>query len=486
MTALRDLSIVKKLNLLLILTSCLAISISCVVFLSLSFFSRRASLVGELSALADITGNNCQAALAFNIREDAEQVLNSLSAKPSLVAACIYDGRGKVFAAYGDRATACQEGGQGKVREGTYFRKDYLEVSRRISLHDAPLGNIRLADDMRGLRSSLRHSILAMSAVLLLVLAAASLLGYYLLKRVLRPVLDLTGKARTIARDGNYAVRAEAAGSDEFGLLAAAFNQMLSKIEFQSAELEEDRLNLAARVAERTKELEAANRELDAFGYSVSHDLRAPLRSINGFAGVLRDDYSDKLDENGRRVLQRIAANAKKMDQLISDLLAFSHLGRQELNFAPVDMKELVAEVFGEIRGLFPEKRGIELVLADLCRVNADAALLRQVWSNLISNALKFTGEKKTAVIKIGCETEGNEFKFYIRDNGAGFDMRYSDKLFGVFQRLHSGQEFEGNGVGLALVQRIIQRHKGRVWAEGETGKGAVFYFTLPKGGGNG
>jgi PAS domain S-box-containing protein len=241
------------------------------------------------------------------------------------------------------------------------------------------------------------------------------------------------------------------------------------------------RLNesLEQRVYERTAQLEAANKELEAFSYSVSHDLRSPLRALDGFANMILEDYAPVLDAEGKRKLQVIVANANKMGNLIDDLLAFSRATGKEIKYGIVDMKDTARMVFDEI-----EKEtgrvGIEFVMGDLPQAYGDPAMLKQVWANLIGNAVKFTSKKKECKIEIGIEKKGHETAYFIRDNGAGFDMANAGKLFSVFKRLHSSNEFSGTGIGLSIVQRIIRRHGGKVWAEGKLNEGATFYFTLP------
>jgi signal transduction histidine kinase len=238
---------------------------------------------------------------------------------------------------------------------------------------------------------------------------------------------------------------------------------------------------LELRVAERTAELQTANKELDAFSYSVSHDLRAPLRAVDGYALMLEEDYAGKLDEEGNRLLGVVRASSQQMGRLIDDLLAFSRLGREQLRTRPLQLNDLVREIIDEAR---PENdsRKIEFVVGDLGTADADPALMTQALANLLSNAIKFTRGKDPAVIEIGIVGKGNASDagtYYVKDNGAGFDMKYYDKLFGVFQRLHSHAEYPGTGVGLAIVQRIIHRHGGRIWADSTPGLGSAFYFTL-------
>jgi PAS domain S-box-containing protein len=244
-------------------------------------------------------------------------------------------------------------------------------------------------------------------------------------------------------------------------------------------EIRQANASLELRVAERTAQLEVANGEMEAFAYSVSHDLRAPLRAIEGFSGFLLEDYSEKLDAEGRRLLDVIRANTRMMGELIGALLDLSRITRSELKVSRVDMAALVGSVCAEV--VRPEELGsFEVTVQPLPPVSGDPSLLRQVWFNLLSNAFKYSMKSPLRRIQVGSYENHGERVFFVRDEGAGFDPEYSDKLFGVFQRLHKAEEFEGNGVGLAIVRRIIARHGGRVWAEGKPNAGAVFFFSLP------
>jgi len=244
-------------------------------------------------------------------------------------------------------------------------------------------------------------------------------------------------------------------------------------------ELIRHRDQLEELVKARTKDLTAANKELEAFSYSVSHDLKAPLRAVDGFSSLLLLDHMSKLDAEGIRLLNIIRSNVQKMGQLIEGLLYLSHIGRQEMDLSVIDMKKLAQDVLKELK---PDLSGrkVHFEVGPLPKAFGNRALVRQVLANLLSNAVKFTVHRDEARVQVGGNTEGTETVYYVRDNGAGFDMNYKDKLFGVFQRLHSNDEFEGIGVGLSIVHRIIQRHKGRAWAEGKVNDGATFYFTLP------
>ena len=230
------------------------------------------------------------------------------------------------------------------------------------------------------------------------------------------------------------------------------------------------------------RDLSAANQELETFAYSVSHDLRAPLRAIDGFAQALREDHGPSLPTDAQEMLEVVQGNSRQMGQLIDDLLAFSRLNRQPMSMIDLDMNELVRVTAGQLQQV-PSPRPRDLRVGPLPRARGDSGLLRQVWVNLLGNAFKFSEGKEGAVIEVSGQRDGELVTYSVKDNGVGFDMRYAENLFGVFQRLHSANEFEGTGVGLALVQRIVQRHGGRIWAEGRVDEGATFFFTLPAAG---
>ncbi|MGC2414316.1 MAG: ATP-binding protein [Stellaceae bacterium] len=251
-------------------------------------------------------------------------------------------------------------------------------------------------------------------------------------------------------------------------------------------ELQECRDGLEQTITERTaalsaanNKLEEANKDLESFAYSVSHDLRTPLRAIDGFSRILIEDHADKLDAEGRRVLNVVRDSTDKMSHLIDGILAFSHVDRGEMKTTPVDMEALVRETLADALAPAIAARPLAIDIGKLPAAQGDPAMLERVWVNLLDNAIKFTASKPEARIEIGATAGDGETVYHVRDSGVGFDMRYSDKLFGVFQRLHSA-EFRGIGIGLAIVKRIVTRHGGRVWAEGKPGGGATFYFALP------
>ncbi len=286
-----------------------------------------------------------------------------------------------------------------------------------------------------------------------------------------------------ISRAGNtgwYHIKFDCIRDEKGGITGACISAR-ETTPYRTAQAEVKAMNdlLEKKVKARTNELEVANKELEAFTYSVSHDLMAPLRIIDGFSQVLLDDYRNKLDEEGFQTLEVIKRNATRMGELVNDLLNLARLGRTNLVKRSTSMKDIVATVIDEMR-FTTNKLDAKIKIKDLKPADCDAVLMKQVWSNLVSNAIKYSRTKLEPLIEIGCLEQNGQTVYYIKDNGVGFDTQFSGKLFGVFQRLHKSNEFEGTGVGLAIVHRIITRHGGRVWADSRLNEGAVFYFALP------
>jgi signal transduction histidine kinase len=297
-------------------------------------------------------------------------------------------------------------------------------------------------------------------------------------ERMSRPLEQLSHNMRR-AEQGDLQVRAELDGPRDIADMAHAFNSMMMVLEIRQREINQLNVELERRVVERTTELATVNQELEAFSYSVSHDLRTPLRAIDGFSGILQQDHAGQLDEEGLRLLKVVRENTTRMSQLIDDILQFSRTGRLELKRSRIDMDAMVRTVFEELP-LQDKRGGLRIEIGHLPQVMGDSAMLRQVLINLLSNAIKFSGKCEAPLIEVGGEVQGDEVVYHVKDNGVGFDMQYADMLFGVFHRLHGVNEFQGTGIGLAIVKRIVTRHGGRVWAESKVGEGATFYFALP------
>jgi signal transduction histidine kinase len=442
----------------------------------------RRTWVGDLTTQAELLAKTTAPALAFDDARVASENLELLRFRPKVRAGAVYNTRGKIFASFArdeDHAFPALPEADGVNIEGAE-----LVVFRRVVSDEEILGTVYVSADYEFYARLLSY--LGISAVVaLLAMLVAYALSIPMQRAVTRPLFEIARVAREVTENRNFALRAKKLSEDEIGRLAEAFNTMLAEIERSTRDLEASngevlRLNaeLEQRVSERTEQLQYTNKELEAFCYSVSHDLRAPLRAIDGFSQALVEDFPRDIPEEGTRYLARIRSSVQRMGQLIEDLLNLSKVSRAQLTVQDVDVSALARQVLGELQAAEPQRR-VEVNVWEGMHAQADARLLRAALENLAGNAWKFTSKRERATIEAGCLRDGPQATFFVRDNGAGFDMAYADKLFGAFQRLHANTEFSGTGIGLATVQRIVHRHGGRIWAEAAPGKGAVFYFTL-------
>jgi signal transduction histidine kinase len=350
-------------------------------------------------------------------------------------------------------------------------------LARAVPIADTPWA-VMVAFPRDPVMAPVRQFLIEATVTSILLSAAGVAAGWLLSRRLTIPLRAVTEGAEAIA-ESRTAPRLMLSRRDEVGRLATSFNLMADQVEASRRRLEWLVEDLEGRVAERTAALETANRDLEAFTYSVSHDLRAPLRAIDGFAQILVADHAAELTPAARGHLDVISGRTRHMGQLIDDLLAFSRLGHQLVTPTRIDMTALAKTVADEAQQA-ESGRDVTIVVRPLRPALGERSLIKQVLTNYVLNAVKFTRTRPSARIEIG-EVEGpGEHIYYVKDNGVGFDMAYADKLFGVFQRLHRAEDFEGTGVGLAIVQRIVARHRGRVWAQAAANEGATFFFSLP------
>ncbi|MFO1449257.1 MAG: ATP-binding protein [Opitutaceae bacterium] len=474
MTLFRDMPIRRKLTAMILITSGVVLLLTCSAFVGYELVTFRRVSVRQLATLAEIIAAESTGAVAFDNQRDATEILSALHAEGQIVAACLYDMKGRIFARH--PATAPDSAfPNGPQADGFRFVDGHLVGFTPVVQVQGTerFGTLYLRSNLEAVNERLRLYGGIAFAVVLLASFVAFGLSQTFQRQLSQPILALADTARAVSHRRDYSVRARKHGSDELGELTDAFNHMLKQVQEQNESLEK-------RVRERTVELESANDELEAFCSSAAHDLRTPLRTITGFADVLLDSRTQLSSPEAQRTIRLIRDGSVQMSALIDDLLAFSRHGRKELSRQTVDLDQLCREVFADL-GAERGNRKVELTVQPLPSANGDAALLRLVFVNLLSNALKYSRPRDVAMIEVGVVPDAIEGipVYFVRDNGVGFDMRDATKLFGVFQRLHHSHEFEGTGVGLATVRRIVDRHGGRIWAESRPNLGATFYFTL-------
>jgi signal transduction histidine kinase len=350
---------------------------------------------------------------------------------------------------------------------------------RSINFQGKTLGAVFIASSLSELSHRVSRYILISFGVLVVSLIAALLISTVYRRGVAQPIISLARTAQTVSEQKNYSLRVDPIPDrTEIGLLIRTFNEMLQQIEFRDQELRKAKGELEQRVQERTTQLVIANKELEAFSYSVSHDLRGPLETINGFVHILQTKYGPTLDSDGREYLQYVRQAARRMSELIEDLLNLSRVTTTAMHRQKLDLSALARQTLQELQRRNPE-RHVETVIANSPAAEGDNRLLQIVVDNLLQNAWKYTSTREQARIEFGYEKRKSGPVYFVRDNGVGFDSRHAETLFKPFQRLHSSSEFPGTGIGLATVQRIIQRHGGDIWADAKVGEGATFYFTI-------
>ncbi len=459
----KDYSITKKLTRMNMLVSGAALLMACLSFVIYDLFTFREAIARNLSIQARVAGSNSVTALVFSDPHSAENTLSALKAAPNVISAGIYSLNGQLFASYRRDAQAQLPPTISPDKAGSrVFEDSDVIVTDPIVFQGKPTGIVYIRSDLQMLYIQLRRYASIAACVLAVSLWTALMLSSMFGRSITDPIVHLADVAFIVSRDKNYTV----------------FNGMLGQIEVRDAALQSAQNQLEQRVDERTFQLAAANEELESFSYSVSHDLRAPLRTIDGFSHALLEDCADRLDDTGRTHLNRIRAATQRMGLLIDDLLNLSRLSRTEMHTQSVDISALASAIANGLQEGLP-RRGVELRIRNGLRTLGDPGLLRVVLENLLGNAWKFTSTHESALIEFGAAVSNGKAAFFVRDDGAGFDPAYADRLFGAFQRLHSMTEFAGTGIGLATVQRIVRRHGGEIWAESAVGRGATFYFTL-------
>ncbi len=470
----RAFSFKQKLTLMMLSTIASGVVLIGLFFVTYERVHMRDQLEHEIEVVTRVAIAQLTAALMFDDVKTLQESVNGLRFDSTVEVACIYgsDGKLKVRSFPGENNPVSCPVGPDTITSG--FVDDHYQVKKSIYMDDTRLGSLYVRANLDYVEHHMRRYVYMMLTALAVTSVVSLLVALWLQQSITQSITRLAETASRIAHQNDYSLRAEKTSDDEIGQTVDAFNQMLAAIERSDKELKQNKAELETIVGERTAELRTANRELEAFSYSVSHDLRSPLRAIDGFSQALLEEYNDALDDVGRSYLERVRAATQRMGLLIDSLLRLSRVTRQEIVLEATDLSGMVREI---VRDLQEEETGrkVSVQIQEGMIANCDAKLMRIALTNLIDNAWKYSAKQPEATISVGCDQR----VYFVRDNGAGFDMRYADKLFGAFQRLHTKEEFEGTGVGLATVARVIHRHGGDIWAESEPGKGATFFFTL-------
>ncbi len=471
-------SIQTKIVTIILLTSGMVLLLTFAAYFLYEYYSFKRTTVYQLSLMSRMLGANSTDALLTSNREDATHILSSLAVESHIMAGGIYDSANRLFATYYHGASESQLPETLSHSPGFDVEGSLVAGAQPVMYQGRQIGSVYLVSDMKAVFD--RFLLYTNIAGLIFILAI--LVAYFVSKRLQRnltnPILELAETAKLISANRNYSIRAVKHDYDEVGVLTDAFNQMLVRIELQNQEIVEFTHSLEEKVKERTMELESAYEELEAFSYTVSHDLNAPLRHIEAFMSEFLEENESKLEGDNKKLVMNTVKYARKMRQLIDDLLVFSQLSRKELVKDKIVMKELVEAVLQDIHPEPDERVNIKIDTLPDCE--GDKSTLHQVWANLLSNAIKYSKKKDVSHIEVGSQQSNGMITYFVKDNGAGFDMRSYNKLFNAFQRLHPQSQFDGTGVGLAIVHRIVAKHHGKVWAESVVDEGSTFYFSLP------
>lgn len=505
-------SIRSKLMAIIMATSFAALVVACAAFILYDHKLVREALRADLESLARVVGGMNTETITFDDPKVARDTVAALRARPNIVSARIYKKDGEVLAEYLREGAVSQISALPK-EPGSTFAPDRLFVFDRILLKDEPIGGILLESDLEPLRQRQRSYINIAVAVMAISIAVALLLSAVLQKLISSPILGLAQTMRRVTQERNYSLRVQTEARDELGQLIAGFNDMLAQIQSRDAELLKARDQLELRVQERTAELEQevreraraeasakavatqlerSNRELQDFAYVASHDLQEPLRKVQAFGDRLREKYSSQLGEEATDFISRMQNASGRMQTLINDLLSFSRVTTKASPFEQVNLDRIAREVLSDLE-IRIQQTGARIELGALPKIEADPLQMRQLLQNLVGNALKFHPEGAQPVVRVegrilqagepnsaGDAMHRESFELSVKDNGIGFDEKYLDKIFAVFQRLHGRGVYEGTGIGLAICRKIAERHGGAITARSRPGEGATFIVTLP------
>lgn len=472
-------SIRKKLIVIQLATALLAVLICCIFFVYRDIKAFKEAEERTSYSIAQVIGFNAIPALEFMDPEAAETMLLSLQNNPSVLNAVIIDQHGHEFARYnktGEEKFTFPASEEETKQSNNLWEKFIIDYPITAKEH---LGTVKIRSQLTGFRDMVLDYMLIAALILVASLIIALFVSSLLQRSITHRLLGLVNKTKEVADSNDYSLRVQAHGNDEIAILATAYNRMLEQIERMQKALKKANAELEKRVKLRTAELESANQELERFVYVASHDLQEPLRTISNYAGLLQDKYSTGLDATGNKYLGSLMRSAGRMRTLINDLLEFSRLGKNA-EITMVDTNHVLQEVISLLDATINENN-VTITATELPVLKGNEVELKQLFQNLISNAIKFRKPDETPFINISAQEQENEYRFAFSDNGIGIDPEYKERIFIVFQRLHAKHEYPGTGIGLATCQKIVTLHKGKIWVDSEPGKGSTFYFTLSK-----
>lgn len=439
--------------------SLLVVATSMVVF---NLYNYKTKLTNTVTAHATFLARAVKTAVEFSDIESLSNYVKLMGNQSDILAATVYDLNGDVLSAYGGPQYPSELNPSASPR----YEGDSILVSQPIENADGIIGFATVVMHYALTEQLLGNITIATSVTFLSALIALAL-SIWLQSSITKPVLQVSSLAQRIVQEKDYSLRAEKTSDAETGHMVEAINAMMAEVQRRDQDL-----------ANSNFRLETANQELESFSYSVSHDLRTPLRALDGFSQALLEDYDDVLREEGKHYLNRIRVASQRMGVLIDDLLKLSRVSRYDLNLDLVNLSEMAQQVVDELQATEPSRQ-VDFVIAPDVTSRCDKRMLKIALDNLFHNAWKYSSKQERSRIEFGVEQRGTNVVFYIKDNGVGYDMKYASKLFGAFQRLHTEEEFPGTGIGLATSRRIFRRHGGDIWGESVLGEGATFYFTL-------
>jgi len=482
MIRLKDLPLKYQLIMVIFLISLASLWVASTAFVFYDRYAYKKNMEYESIILARILSNQNASDLSAMNYPKIQTSIEQIGVKTGIVSACITDKSGQVVAFYWRDKSKEFSARSDCLVDQTYiskFTSSHFDLLQPIIFTGQnKIGELHIRQDLDDLNKRFKIFSIILFLIFLLASIVAMFLSIQIQGFISTPIINLTALAEKITKNKDYSLRANSDRKDEVGKLFIAFNLMLDTLDQQNKDLIDAKQMLEDKVDERTAELKNINRELEAFTYSVSHDLRAPLRSIDGFGMAFLEDFGENLDATAKDYLARIRSATHRMGVLIDSLLKLSRVSQLNLSFEATNLSDLAKDLIRNFSERFPGHK-VQFICPEILLAYGDKALLMSLMENLLENAWKYSSRIKNARVELGSLDRNGDTVYFIRDNGAGFDMRYADKLFGPFQRLHRHEEFEGLGIGLATAARIIHRHGGEIWAEGITGEGAVFYFTL-------